>query len=359
VRPSQSNPELHALLARFSRARVVVVGDLVADEYVLGETERVSREAPVLIVRYERSELRAGCAANAVMNLCALGAEVRPVGLVGDDPIGERLVQLLADAGADVRGIVAARGESTASKTRVLAGGKNTRRQQIVRLDRDGPRAPQGKVREALLRALQRAARGADALLVSDYGLGVPAALQPQLAELGRALPLCADARYGLRNYRGAALAKPNEVELEQAVSRRIGDDLHALESAARSLLSELDARVLLVTRGRSGMAVVRPDQPTMLLPAHGAHEAVDVTGAGDTVMAAMTLGLACSADPLEAARLANVAGALVVKKPGTATVSAAELRAELDASDVAHGEPLSGSTRAARLRAPARKARS
>ncbi len=335
------NADLLALLEKCARARVVVVGDLVADEYVLGETERVSREAPVLVVRYERSELRAGCAANAVMNLCALGAQVRPVGLVGDDPIGARLRAMLAEAGADVRGILVAAGESTASKTRILAGGKNTRRQQIVRLDRDGPRPPEGALRDALVRALRTAARGADALLVSDYGLGVPSSLHAELSTLGRSLPLCADARYSLRTYGGAALLKPNEVELEQAVGRQIGDDLRALESAARALLRDVDAGVLLVTRGRSGMAVVRPDLPTVLLPAHGAHEAVDVTGAGDTVMATMTLALACKADPVEAARLANVAGALVVKKPGTATVSAAELAAELAVAEVARGGTL------------------
>ncbi len=253
------NADLLALLGRFSKARVTVVGDLVADEYVVGETERVSRETPVLVVRYERSELRAGCAANAVLNLCALGARVRAVGLIGDDAVGERLRALLEESGADVRGVLVAPSSHTASKMRILAGGKNTRRQQIVRLDRDGPGPAKGLLLTRLKQALRTAVEEADAILVSDYGLGVPESLQPQLAALARTMPLCADARYGLRHYRGAALAKPNEVELEQAIGRRIGDDPQALESAARALLGQLGAKVLLVTRGRSGMAVVRP----------------------------------------------------------------------------------------------------
>lgn len=335
------NHDLRLLLARFAKARVAVVGDLVADEYVLGETERVSREAPVLVVRYEGSELRAGCAANAVLNLCALGAKVRPVGLIGDDAVGEKLRALLMEAGADVRSVLVAKSQHTASKMRILAGGKNTRRQQIVRLDREGPGVASGLLLTRLQQALKSAVKDADAVLVSDYGLGVPESLRPELAALSLQIPLCADARYGLKSYRGAALAKPNEVELEQAVGKRIGDDPRALELAARTLLSELNAKVLLVTRGRSGMAVVRPNEPTILLRAHGDREAVDVTGAGDTVMAAMTLGLACKADPLQAARLANVAGALVVAKPGTATITAAELAIELLASEVSQGSAL------------------
>jgi D-glycero-beta-D-manno-heptose-7-phosphate kinase len=325
------NPDLEALLDRFAGARIVVAGDLVADEYIYGETERISREAPVLIVRYERSELKAGCAANATLSLCALGARVTPVGYVGDDEAGARLVELLRAAGADISLLQTARGEATATKTRILAGGKNTRRQQIVRLDRDGPSAPSAALAEQLSAAFRQAARGADAVLVSDYGLGTLPPLRADIARLCSAgTPVCVDARYDLRSYRGIALAKPNEVELEQAVGRRILDDLALLEKAGRELLVRLHARALLVTRGRSGMALLRPREQLALLPVHGAREAVDVTGAGDTVMAATTLGLAVGADALLSARLANVAGALVVQKPGTATVSAGELRAEL-----------------------------
>jgi rfaE bifunctional protein kinase chain/domain len=320
--------ELGQILDRFPRARVAVLGDLVADEFVYGETERVSREAPVLIVRYESAEIRPGCAANAIANLCALGAKVEVHGLIGTDEVGQKLRALLDEAGADVNGVHMVPGP-TATKTRVLAGGKNTRRQQIVRVDRAGPGAPDSRLAQQFTQALTNSA--ADAILVSDYGLGL---LTPQLIEAVRSLAkerkVCVDARYGLKQYRGVSLAKPNEVELEQAVGRAIGDDPHALEQAGRELLKELQVAALLITRGRNGMALLRPGAVTALVPVHGSAEAVDVTGAGDTVMAATTLALAAGADPVQAMNIANVAGALKVQKPGTATVSLPELRSEI-----------------------------
>ena len=337
----QPNAELRALVDRFSAARIAVVGDLVADEYLYGETDRISREAPVLIVRYESSDLKPGCGANAVANLCALGAKVAPVGLVGDDATGERLRELLRQAGAEVSGVLVAPGSPTATKTRVLAGGKNTRRQQMLRIDRDGPGAPPASVLPRLLRALDEAARQADVLMVSDYGAGLFSApiIEAVLALARAGTTVCADSRYALAQYRGVTVAKPNEVELEQLAGRALGGDLAALEEAGRDLLRTLSARSLLVTRGRAGMLLLRPGEPAAVLPVHGSPTAVDVTGAGDTVMAANTLALACGADPVDAAKLANVAGALVVQKPGTATVSRAELRDELLRAPVAEAE--------------------
>lgn len=324
--------ELVELIGRFPLAKVLVLGDLVADEYVFGETERISREAPVLIVRFEASDLKPGCAANAAANLCALGAKVRAVGIVGDDGNGERLRATLRAAGVDDKGVLVAAGRPTATKTRILAGGKNTRRQQMLRVDRDGPGAPDAALLGKLVAEVRKAAAKADAILVSDYGGGTVAApLRRLVAELaGQGKLVCVDARYHLSDYRGVTVAKPNEVELEVAVGRKIGDDPRALEDAGRELLGTLRSKALVVTRGRSGMALLRPGEPTALLAPHGTAEAVDVTGAGDTVMAALTLAMACGGDALQAARLANVAGALVVRKLGTATVSPAELLAEL-----------------------------
>jgi rfaE bifunctional protein kinase chain/domain len=334
------NADLLQVLDRFPAARVAVAGDLVADEFVYGETERVSREAPVLIVRYESAELKPGCGANAAVNLCALGAQVQAIGLVGSDDTGKKLRALLQTAGADDRTVFEVPGP-TALKTRVLAGGKNTRRQQIVRVDREGPKAPGPQLTARVVEALSKAR--CDAILVSDYGMGL---FSPEVVEGLRSLAaqgrtVCVDARYGLANYGGVTLAKPNEVELEQAVGRAIGDDPLALEAAGRELLRKLSAQALLVTRGRSGMALLRANLPTALVPVHGSADAVDVTGAGDTVMAATTLALACGADPVQAMRLANVAGALKVQKPGTAIVSLAELRAELERTPVAKPELL------------------
>jgi len=347
----QPNAELRALVDRFPAARIAVIGDLVADEYLYGETDRISREAPVLIVRYESSDLKPGCGANAVANLCALGAKVAPIGLVGDDAVGERLRDLLRQAGADVSGVLTAPGSATATKTRVLAGGKNTRHQQMLRIDRDGPGAPAPALLPRLLRALENAAREADVLMVSDYGAGlfsVPV-VEAVLALARAGTTVCADSRYALAQYRGVTVAKPNEVELEQLAGRPLGGDLVAVAEAARDLLRSLRVKSLLVTRGREGMLLLREGAAAAVLPVHGSPTAVDVTGAGDTVMAANTLALACGANPVDAARLANVAAALVVQKPGTATVARAELRDELLRTPVAEAQLLEDSQERAR----------
>jgi rfaE bifunctional protein kinase chain/domain len=349
----QRNADLRALLEQFSGKRIALVGDLAADEYVYGETDRISREAPVLIVRFEDSEVKLGCAGNVAANLAALGARVLPVALVGDDEPGARLRAMLDSIGADASGVVTAPGRPTAKKTRVLAGGKNTRRQQRLRIDRDGPGAPPAALLGRVLRAVREVAAEADAVLVSDYGLGLlaPPVVEALLRMAGQGRILCVDARYGLSQYRGVTVAKPNEVELEQAVGRPLGGDLALLEEAGRELLRSLRAGSLLVTRGRSGMVLMRPGAPALALPVHGSATAVDVTGAGDTVFAAHGLALAAGADAVQAARLANVVASLVVQKPGTATATVAEVRRELSRSEVARPEPLEAAQEPARKR--------
>jgi D-glycero-beta-D-manno-heptose-7-phosphate kinase len=323
--------QLAGLFERFRSAEVVVAGDYMADEYVFGETERISREAPVLIVRYERSELRPGGAGNAAQNLAALGVKVRAVGVVGDDALGALLLDALAAARIDVAGLVRVKGRATESKTRILAGGRSTRRQQMLRVDR-APSAPLSATAEArVTRELERAARSARAVLVSDYGSGSlgPSALDALRAVKRGGLPVCVDSRYRLLEYTGLTMVKPNELELEAASGVALSGP-GALERAARVLLRKVGCEQVLVTRGRHGMSLFRKGQPAVHVPAHGTQEAVDVTGAGDTVAAAYCAAVAVGAGPEAAAQLANVAGALVVLKPGTATVSRAELLAEI-----------------------------
>ncbi len=323
--------DVAALLPAFAATEVVVVGDFVADEYVYGETDRISREAPVLIVRYESAELKAGGAGNAAQNLAALGVKVRAVGVVGDDALSRALKDELERGGVDVGGLLEVKGRATEAKTRILAGGRSTRRQQMLRLDRapEGPLPPAAQRR--LLAELRRSARRAGAVLASDYGAGLvgPAAIEALRALKRGGVPVCVDSRYALRQFTGLTMVKPNEVELEAASGIRLSQP-RGLERAARALLRKVACELLLVTRGRHGMSLFRPGQPPVHLPAHGSQDAVDVTGAGDTVAAAFTAGLAASGDPVAAARLANVAGALQVQKPGTATVSQAELLAAL-----------------------------
>ncbi len=332
--PAAPSPELAAvaaLLPAFPATEVVVAGDLVADEYVFGETERISREAPVLIVRYEGSELKAGGAGNAAQNLAAMGVRVRAVGVVGEDALGTALLDELERGGIDVSGVLRVKGRPTEAKTRILAGGRSTRRQQMLRLDR-APTGPlPGALERKLLAELRRASRRAGAVLASDYGSGTlgPAAIEALRQVKRGGVPVCVDSRYALRQFTGLTMVKPNEVELEAASGVSLAAP-GGLQKAARALLRRVGCEVLLVTRGRHGLSLFRPGQPAVHLPAHGTQDAVDVTGAGDTVAAAFTAGLAAGGDPLLAARLANVAGALQVLKPGTATVSRAELQAAL-----------------------------
>ena len=324
-------PSLARLLPAFQRAAVTVVGDFVADEYVYGETERVSREAPVLIVRYESSELKAGCAGNAALSLAALGVKVRAVGAIGDDALGAALAEVLERGGVDPSGLIRLPGRATEAKTRVLAGGRSTRRQQMLRIDR-APDVPlPERVVRSLVREVERARGRAQAVLASDYGSGtIGPGVKDALRRLRReGMPVCADSRYALRTFTGLTMVKPNEVELELASGASVSAP-GGLERAARSLLRRLGGDMLLVTRGRNGMSLFRAGQPPVHIAAHGSLAAVDVTGAGDTVAAAFSAGLAAGGDPVDAARLANVAGALVVQKPGTAVVTREELAAEL-----------------------------
>ena len=325
--PAQSLASLSNLLDSFPARHVLVLGDLVADEYLYGQTDRLSREAPVLVVRHESSEVKLGGAANAAANARALGAEVTVVGALGEDAMGAELRKLFETAGIGLR---AASGPATETKTRILAGGLNTTRQQMLRVDRGNvPPLPAG-VAETLVEQLRAAAAEADVILVSDYGAGV--VCEPVRAELHRLSAtkrVCVDSRYGLHSLAGFHSAKPNEPELQVLTGVPVTTD-EALLRAGSEALDLLECAAVLVTRGRRGMVLFEKSGPTTIA-VHGARDAVDVTGAGDTVMAAFTLALAAGATPLQAARLANVAGALVVQKQGTATVPLPELRAELE----------------------------
>ncbi len=328
--PARGAPTLLELIHAFPRRRVLVVGDLVADHYIYGQTDRVSREAPVLVVRYESSEVKLGGGANAAANVRSLGGQVTAVGVLGDDEMGQKLRRKFKAAGIRVQAVGGPAVE-TETKTRILAGGVNTTRQQMLRLDRGSQGELPAKLRLELARLIRAAARSADALVVSDYGAGALCheTRKAVLALAREGLTVCVDSRYALESFAGATVCKPNEPELARLTGMpvRTTDELVA---AGRRAVERLGCRSLVVTRGRNGMAVFDANGSVELLPVHGSEEAVDVTGAGDTVIAALTLSLAAGASVLDAARIANVAGGLVVMKQGTATVSRAELEREL-----------------------------
>lgn len=322
--------DLAECVEKFSGKTIVLLGDFVADEFRYGDISRVSREAPVLILKHRETRVVAGGGANAANNLASLGAKVLPITVVGDDAAGDALFQYFRQKGVSTNGIVRVKGRGTPTKSRFLAGWAHTVAQQVLRCDYE----PQGLLPEAVHKKIQQklsaSLSNAHALAVSDYGFGVatPELVREAAVKLRKPAPVTLDARYGLRRYAksGITSATPNEAELEAEHHTTIGSDSAELARAGRAALSSMKLQALLVTRGRHGMALFEPGDRLTQIPVHGSDQAVDVTGAGDTVLAAYTLALACGASPLEAAQIANIAGGLVVMKRGTATVSRQEL---------------------------------
>lgn len=315
------------LVDDFEGRRIAVFGDLIVDEFIYGEIARVSREAPVLILNYDSTEILPGGAGNAASNVAALGGSPLVIGVAGRDDAGDRLVDVLGRS-ANVAGVARPRGYRTPTKTRILAGGVHSAKQQVVRIDRAAASGSAETHRDGITPRLLRAVRRCHAMLVSDYGTGL---VSPRLVSAAqKALgggPVFMDSRYSLLRYRGITACTPNESEVEQLFGIRIGENVRVLERAGRELLTRTRSRAVLVTRGSRGMALFERDTPTVHIPIHGSDQISDVTGAGDTVIATMTLARAAGATFEEAARLANYAGGLVVMKRGTATVTADELR--------------------------------
>jgi len=314
----------------FSRLSIVVIGDLVADEFVFGEIARVSREAPVLILKHRERTVVPGGAANAVYNLADLGVDVLPIGVVGDDEPGKLLLRAFRKKHISTSGILKLSGHRTVTKTRVLAGHAHSSRQQVVRIDREPEGALDHHVREQLLFDAKKYSKAADALLISDYGYGVAT---PQGLNWLRSrrcfagIPITLDSRFRLLDYRGVTAATPNEPEVEDALRVRFRGSADQVLAAGAALRRTMGLDSLLITRGKDGMVCFDRRSKPVEIPISGSDQVADVTGAGDTVIATYTAALAAGADPCDAARLANYAAGVVVMKRGTATVTADELR--------------------------------
>ena len=314
----------------FPQRTVVIVGDLVADQFLRGTISRVSREAPVFIMRHEETDTRPGGAANAAANVASLGGTPVVIGVVGEDTNGDKLVETMSAAKVDCSRIVRNGAFSTTTKVRVLAGQQYAARQQVIRIDYENTAELESSAQVELRSNFAEAATSADAIIMSDYNYGVvfDAIYQDALAiSKDRGVPLIVDSRYALSKFSGATTATPNREEAEQI----LGKDLNTGDCS--NLREQLGYKALLITDGNKGMTLYEDGHPPRGLPAIGPSEPVDVTGAGDTVIAAYALGLASGLSFADAAAVANHAGGLVVMKKGTATADAAELIKSLNSA--------------------------
>ncbi len=322
---------LRKIVEAFPKVTITVLGDLVADEFVYGEISRVSREAPVLILKHRERTVLPGGGANAVNNLADLGVNVLPVGAIGDDEPGRMLLKFFRHKRIPISGVLKDKSFTTVTKTRILAGMTHNTRQQVVRVDREPESPPNRHLTRELFLAAREYMRASDALLVSDYGYGsaTPAivnALRQASRKRAVAVPLILDSRYRLLEYSGATAATPNEPEVEAALGIRVGQDWAKVTAAGQQVMEQMKLQSLLITRGRDGMVAFDQGHAPVDIPIFGSDQVADVTGAGDTVIAAFSAALAAGANTVEAAQLANYAGGIVVMKRGTATVSREEL---------------------------------
>ena len=313
------------IIRRFADQKIVIIGDAIADRFIHGSISRVSREAPVFILRHQHTETSPGGAANCAMNLVALGAKVSLISVTGSDEAGNELRAKLETAGVNIDGVIASDKVQTTTKVRILAGHSHSSKQQVIRIDYEGASLNDDGVRTALLNKLQQAISKVNAVVISDYNYGVVDGQAVEMIRRSARVPVLVDSRFHLFDYPGFTAATPNQEEVENLVGTPI-TSTEQLEHAATELKQRLGHHALLVTRGGEGMTLVEHHAAPVHIPAVGAQQPVDVTGAGDTVIATFTLALASDASFADAARLANYAGGLVVMKRGTATVSAAEL---------------------------------
>src|ERR1035437_6279706 len=317
----------------FPKQTILIIGDLVADQFLKGTISRVSREAPVFILRHDVTETLPGAAANAAANVAALGGNPLSIGAIGSDASGQSLLAAFRSSGIDASGIVSDPTVSTTTKVRVLAGQHYAARQQVIRIDYENTAPLSDEVKETIRHNLALASTSADAIIVSDYNCGT---VFPELYEDARVIardreiPLVVDSRYRLTDFTGATTATPNREEVEQILGPDFTD-----QDCVR-LKQELGCEALLITNGNEGMTLFEMDKAPLRIAVVGPTEPVDVTGAGDTVIAAYALGLAAGLTFADAARIANHAGGLVVMKKRTATVSAEELLASINEASLA-----------------------
>ncbi len=318
-------------LKAISTQRALIIGDLMLDTYIYGETQRISREAPVLVVKKQSTEYRLGGAANTAANLRALGVQTRMLSVVGDGKAGEQVLKMLQETGVDTRDILIADWVTT-EKTRILAGAFGTGKQQVLRLDEEPTKALPEDIGERLVEALKTAIEDVDFLIVSDYGVGAicPKVIEAVLQIAASGKSVFVDSRFQIRAFKGVRAITPNIPEAEEALGVAISNQEEA-QNAGEQLLKDISADAVLLTQGRAGMSLFRQDEPRAHVDIVGEAEVTDVTGAGDTVMANFSAALSAGIGWENAMRLANTAAGVVVAKAGAATATPEEVLSALE----------------------------
>ncbi len=319
-------------LPQFEGKKVVVVGDLYLDEYIIGKPSRISREAPIAVLEFREQKCVPGGATAPACNVAALGGVAYQLGVVGEDGGGRQLSEMLAARGVDVAGLVVDPQRPTITKTRIVAQGESVFPQQVARIDRVDRSPLSAEVEQSVINYLKLVAPHVDAILFSDYKCGVVneavIAAGLELAKAAGKL-VTVDSQGDLTKFRGATLVKCNQQEAENFLRRELRSE-NDYETALRFLKDELETQTVIITRGGDGIALLDYDNHYYHAPATTRSEVFDVTGAGDTVISVLTLALLAEASVLDAAILANCAAQVVVRKYGNATIQLDELRLEL-----------------------------
>lgn len=326
--------ELAELVDELAGKKILILGDMVADVYLDGVISRISREAPVLVLEQAAEKIVPGGAANVVNNVATLGGKAFAVGVLGCDNAAAGLKSILAEHGVDISGLFGDETRPTIAKTRIIAGGRATVSQQIVRIDRESKAPLSAETEKGLLASVDNLLATIDGVVLSDYGSGtITSKLGETIIQKCReqGIPTIVDSRYDIRRFRGIDYVKQNDAELAAAMKTDFADE-QDLITAGQALLKEMDAKGVLVTRGDKGMMLFEADGEIHDIPVSDRSEVFDVSGAGDTCVATVILALAAGAAPVRAAELSNFASGIAVRKMGTATVSASELKAVVKA---------------------------
>ena len=315
-------------LKKFNKINILIIGDMVADVYLKGNISRVSREAPVLVLEHAGEKVVPGGAANVVHNIATLGGQAFAVGLIGNDKAGTGLRDILNDKNVETTGLIVEENRPTITKTRIIAGGSATVSQQIVRIDQEMKSPILNQTEESFINILKQVIDKIDAVVLSDYGSGM---LSDKIRSFiiescqEKNIKTIVDSRYDILKFEGVSFVKQNEAEAAKAVGFELTNE-DAVVTAGKILLEKLQAEGIIISRGEQGMSLIQDNGEIHHIPVVDKSEVFDVSGAGDTAVAAFILAIASGAKPVEATKIANFAAGIAVRKLGTATVSNEEL---------------------------------